>query len=171
MPVFGQIVIACLLISSGALVGVFSLALAKESAKKILLLLVGLSAGTLMGGAFLHLLPEALEGMQINNVFGILILAFIIFFCIEKVFHWRHCHKEECEVHSFGPMNLIGDSVHNFIDGLIIAATFLVDVKLGVATAVAIAFHEIPQEIGDFGVLIYSGYSKAKALFFCQVSV
>jgi len=164
MPVFGQIVIACLLISSGALVGVFSLALAKESVKKILLLLVGLSAGTLMGGAFLHLLPEALEGMQINNVFGILILAFIIFFCIEKFFHWRHCHKEECEVHSFGPMNLIGDSVHNFIDGLIIAATFLVDVKLGVATAVAIAFHEIPQEIGDFGVLIYAGYQRGKAL-------
>ncbi len=164
MPVLGQIVIACLLISSGALVGVFSLALAKESVKKILLFLVGLSAGTLMGGAFLHLLPEALEGMQINNVFGILLLAFIIFFCIEKFFHWRHCHDEECNVHSFGPMNLVGDSIHNFIDGLIIAATFLADVRLGIATSLAIAVHEIPQEIGDFGVLIYAGYQRRKAL-------
>jgi len=164
MPTLGQIVIACLLISSGALVGVFSLAMAKESVKKILLFLVGLSAGTLMGGAFLHLLPEALKEMQINNVFGILLLAFIIFFCIEKVFHWRHCHDEECNVHSFGPMNLIGDSVHNFIDVLIIAATFLADVRLGIATSLAIAVHEIPQEIGDFGVLIYAGYQRGKAL-------
>jgi zinc and cadmium transporter len=166
MIVFGYIVIACLLISSGALVGVFSLAAKKESLQKVLLFLVGLSAGTLMGGAFLHLLPEALEEMEIKEIFGILLLAFAIFFCVEKILHWRHCHKEECEVHSFGPINLIGDSVHNFIDGLIIAATFLVDIRLGITTALAIALHEIPQEIGDFGVLLYAGYQKGKALLF-----
>lgn len=164
MTVFLYIVIACLLISSGALIGVFSLAASKESIQKILLFLVGLSAGTLMGGAFLHLLPEALEKMEAKSVFGIVFLAFIIFFCIEKIFHWRHCHDKECDVHSFGPINLIGDSIHNFIDGLIIAATFLVDVRLGITTAIAIAFHEIPQEIGDFGVLLYAGYKKRRAL-------
>jgi len=164
MHVFFYILTATLLISFGALIGIFSLAIRKESIEKIILFLVSLSAGTLMGGAFLHLIPEALEGMPAEEVLGIVLISFIIFFLIEKVFHWRHCHKGDCGIHTFGPINLIGDSIHNFIDGLIIAATFLVDINLGIATTIAIAFHEIPQEIGDFGVLLHAGYKKSKAL-------
>jgi zinc and cadmium transporter len=140
------------------------LAAKKESIDKIIIFLVSLSAGTLMGGAFLHLIPEALETQPAEEVLGIVLFSFITFFVVEKVFHWRHCHKGDCGVHAFGPMNLFGDSIHNTIDGLIIAGTFLTDVNLGIATTIAIAFHEIPQEIGDFGVLIHAGYKKAKAL-------
>ena len=164
MPVLSYILISCFLISSGALIGIFSLAANKERLKKALLLLVGLSAGTLMGGAFIHLMPEASEQLPSTVLFSLVLASFILFFLIEKLLHWRHCHKEVCPVHTFGYMNLIGDGIHNFIDGLIIAATFLIDVRLGIATSLAIAFHEIPQEIGDFGVLLYAGFKKAKAL-------
>jgi zinc and cadmium transporter len=165
MSILIYIIAATLLISFGALVGVFSLAMRKESIEKIILFLVSLSAGTLMGGAFFHLLPEALEELPAEEVLSIALFSFIIFFLIEKTFHWRHCHKGDCGVHAFGPINLIGDSIHNFIDGLIIAGTFLVDINLGIATTMAIAFHEIPQEVGDFGVLLHAGYEKTKALF------
>ena len=114
--------------------------------------------------AFLHLLPEALESGDVLNVFLVVLVGFIVFFIIEKVLHWRHCHKGHCDVHTFQYMNLVGDSIHNFIDGLIMAASFVVSVPLGLSTTFAIAVHEIPQEIGDFGVLIYGGFSKRKAL-------
>jgi zinc and cadmium transporter len=117
-----------------------------------------------MGGAFLHLLPEASEKISINSLFGIFLVSFVCFFLIEKLLHWRHCHKENCNIHTFGYMNLFGDSIHNFIDGLIIASTFMVSPSLGIATTLAIAMHEIPQEIGDYGVLVYAGFTKKKAL-------
>ena len=132
--------------------------------QKILLFLVSLSAGALMGGAFIHLLPEAQEKYRDGNMFLIVLLSFIFFFFVEKLLHWRHCHKGECEIHTFGYMNLFGDAVHNFIDGLVIAATFLTDIKLGIATSLAVFLHEIPQEIGDFGVLLYSGFGRKKAI-------
>ncbi len=166
MSILAYIVIAAFLISSGALIGIFTLAVKKELLNKILLFLVSLSAGTLMGGAFLHLMPEASEKLSNVSVFSLILFSFIIFYFIEKLLHWRHCHDENCEVHTFGHMNIIGDSIHTFIDGLIIAATFMVDIRLGITTSVAIAFHEIPQEIGDFGVLLYAGFKKSKALFF-----
>ncbi len=158
------IIIASVLISMGALVGVFTLSLREEKLSKILLALVSLSAGALMGGAFIHLLPEASEKLSSEDLNIMVLLSFIFFFLVEKMFHWRHCHKGECEVHTFGYMNLFGDAIHNFIDGLIIAATFSLDVKLGIVTSFAIALHEIPQEIGDFGVLLYAGFEKRKAL-------
>ena len=164
MPVLAYVVISTFLISLGGLVGVFSLAAKKETLNKIVLFLVGLSAGTLMGGAFLHLIPESLEKLPIDKVFYILLISFVTFYFIEKILYWRHCHDEDCNIHSFGYINLIGDSVHNFIDGLIIAATFLIDINLGIATAIAIGLHEIPQEVGDFGVLIHAGYQRKKAL-------
>ncbi len=164
MSTLTYIIIASLLISSGSLIGVLFLVLRKKITEKIILYLVSLSAGTLMGGAFIHLIPEALEQLPTSVLFLLVLASFILFFFIEKVLRWRHCHKEICEIHTFGYISLIGDSVHNLIDGLIIAATFLIDIKLGMATTLAIAFHEIPQEIGDFGVLLYAGFKKSKAL-------
>ncbi len=166
MSVLFYIIITTFLISSVSLIGIFTLALKKEFLEKILLFLVSLSAGTLMGGAFFHLMPEAAEKLEITNLLYVVLFSFIIFYFIEEIFHWRHCHDAKCKVHTFGYLNLIGDSVHNFIDGLIIAATFLIDIRLGVTTSLAIVFHEIPQEIGDFGVLLYAGIKKSRALFF-----
>ncbi len=147
-----------------AFIGVFTLAMKEQLLNKILIILVSLSAGALMGGAFLHLLPEAIEKSGDANILLFVLVGFVLFFIIEKVLHWRHCHKGKCDVHTFHYMNLIGDSVHNFIDGLIISASFMVSIPLGFTTSIAIAAHEIPQEIGDFGVLIYGGFEKKKAI-------
>ena len=159
-----SIILGTFLITLCVWVAVFFIFFKKESLERITVFLVALSAGALMGGAFLHLLPEASEKISINSLFGIFLVSFVCFFLIEKLLHWRHCHKESCNIHTFGYMNLFGDSIHNFIDGLIIASTFMVNPSLGIATTLAIAMHEIPQEIGDYGVLIYAGFTKKKAL-------
>lgn len=159
------IILTTTAISLFSLIGVFTLAIKEKILEKILLYLLALSAGALMGGAFLHLLPESMEKFENSDFFILVLFAFVFFFLVEKVLHWRHCHKTgKCDIHTFGYMNLFGDSIHNFIDGLIIAATFIADIHLGVITVVAIILHEIPQEIGDFGVLIYAGFEKKKAL-------
>jgi len=161
---FLYILAACLLISMCVWVAILLLLLKRNTLQNITILLVALSAGALMGGAFLHLLPEASEALDINLIYPIVLIAFIFFFLMEKLLFWHHCHNGVCDVHTFGYMNLVGDSIHNFIDGLVIASTFLVNFNLGVATTLAIALHEIPQEIGDFGVLIHSGFHYKKAL-------
>ena len=158
------ILLATFIISLISFVGVICLALKENILNKILLVLIGLSAGALMGGAFLHLLPEAVEKSTGLDVYLFVLTGFILFFLIEKVLHWRHCHKGECDVHTFQYMNLVGDSIHNFIDGMIMAASFVVSVPLGITTTIAISTHEIPQEIGDFGVLLYGGFSKRRAI-------
>lgn len=159
------IILATFLISLGALVGVFTLSLNEKRLSSILLLLVSLSAGALIGGAFIHLLPEAAEKFKTDDLFPMVLTSFILFFLVEKLMYWRHCHhSKNCDVHTFGYMNLLGDSVHNLIDGFILAAAFLTDTGLGIITTLAVALHEIPQEIGDFGVLLYSGFSKKSAL-------
>jgi len=158
------IILSTAIIGIFSLVGIFTLSLKEQILQKILLHLVALSAGALMGGAFLHLLPESIEKGGGTDTFIWVLAAFIIFFLIEKLLHWRHCHKKDCSIHTFGHMNLFGDAVHNFIDGIIIAASFVVSIPLGITTVIAIALHEIPQEIGDFGVLIYAGFEKKKAL-------
>lgn len=144
--------------------GVFILFGKKEKIESWLLFFVALSTGTLVGGAFIHLLPEAQELFGNSDYFYIVILSFSFFFLIEKFLHWHHCHNGECEEHTFGYMNLVGDGVHNFIDGLIIAAAFLVDIRLGFTTGIAIAIHEIPQEVGDIGVLLHAGFTRTKAI-------
>ncbi|MBU1046695.1 ZIP family metal transporter [Patescibacteria group bacterium] len=164
MNTFFYIITASFLISLSVWVAVLFLYFKKETLKKITIFLVSLSAGALIGGVFLHLLPEASEKIESGTLYLIVLIAFIFFFLMEKILHWRHCHEENCSVHSFGYMNLIGDSFHNFIDGIIIASTFIIDIKLGITTTIAIALHEIPQEIGDFGVLIHAGFEKKKAL-------
>jgi len=159
------IVISTFLVSIIAFIGILVLILKEKSLEKLLLILVALSAGALMGGAFLHLIPEAVEKFSAHDISLYVLVGFVLFFLIEKILHWRHCHKGKCEVHTFAYMNLFGDAVHNFIDGLIIAASFVVNIQLGIATTLAVVLHEIPQEIGDFGVLVYGGFKKTKALF------
>lgn len=158
-----SIVTATFAISLLAFVGLFTIARKGELGDRTLLGLVGFSAGALIGGAFLHLLPETVARSSDFRVFLSLTSSFVLFFLFER-FVWRHCHKAKCEVHPFAYMNLLGDGLHNFIDGLVISASFLAGVELGIATSVAVALHEIPQEIGDFGVLVYGGMKPVKAL-------
>ena len=158
------ILLSTFLVSLIAFIGILALAIKEKLLKKIIFLLIALSAGALMGDAFLHLIPEAI-GLSNKYIFLYILVGFITFFLIEKILHWRHCHDGKCPVHTFAYINLIGESVHNFIDGLIIAASFIINTPLGIATTIAIALHEIPQEIGDFGVLVHGGFEKTKALF------
>jgi zinc and cadmium transporter len=161
---------ASIVVSLISLIGILTLLLKDKILDRILILLIGFSAGALIGGAFLHLLPEALEKPDNPFVFPCVILGFIIFFILEKYFYWRHCHNGVCDVHAFTYLNLIGDGIHNFTDGLVIGASFMVGIHFGMITTLIIIFHEIPQEIGDFGVLVYGGFSKLRALFFNFIS-
>lgn len=158
------ILLGTFILSLISLIGILALSLKHGVLQKMLILMVSLSAGALMGGAFLHLLPEALEKSSPSNVFLYALAGFALFLALEKVLHWQHCHKEHCTVHTFAYMNLVGDFFHNFIDGLVIAAAFMINASLGWTATLAIALHEIPQEIGDFGVLLYGGFSRKKAL-------
>ncbi len=158
--------VASIIVSAISLIGAVSLVMKEGFLDKVLLLLIGFSAGGLIGGAFLHLMPEALEQASDVNVFLSVIIGFVIFFVLERYLHWRHCHKGKCDVHVFTYLNIIGDGIHNFTDGLVIGASFVVGLKFGILTTLVIIFHEIPQEIGDFGVLVYGGFSKIRALFY-----
>lgn len=154
------------LISLISLVGLFTLTLRTEVFDKILLILVGFASGSLLGGAFFHLIPEAVFSSMNDTSFMAITMGIAVFFLLEK-FLWRHCHeREKCPVHPFAYLNIIGDGIHNFIDGVIVAASFLTSVPLGITTSLAVVFHEIPQEIGDFAVLIYGGFTVKKALLY-----
>ena len=157
------------LISLASVVGLFTLSMDRKRLKSIVSYLVAFAAGALIGDAFIHLLPEAIEqnGFAIETSLAI-IAGMLVLFIVEKIIHWRHCHMEETDKHQhpFAIVNLIGDGVHNFIDGMVIAAAYLVSVPVGLATTFAVVMHEIPQEIGDFGVLIHGGFSRSRALFF-----
>jgi len=161
---------ASVAVSVISLVGVLTLLLKEKLLQKVLLWLIAFSAGALIGGAFLHLLPETLEQMEQGRVFGLVIVGFILFFILERYFHWRHCHEGACDIHAFSYLNLIGDGIHNFSDGLVIGASFMVNIHFGIVTTLVIIFHEIPQEIGDFAVLLYGGMGKTKALAFNFIS-
>ena len=127
--------------------------------------LVSFAVGTLLGVSLLDVLPEALESLRPGMVFGTLLAGILVFFVFEKMVLWRHCHTDHCEIHeSAAPLVLVGDGVHNFIDGAMIAAATQISLPLGLTTALAVAAHEIPQEVGDFAILLAVGYSRRKAL-------
>jgi len=149
-----------------ALVGAFFLFITDRTLKKILLSLVAFSAGALLSGGFYHLLAESIDKMSVNLAFSYFMIGFVSFFILERILRWRHCHKSRCEVHPFSYLILFGDGIHNFIDGLIIGASFLVSSTFGWITTLLIIAHEIPQELGDFGVLVYGGFGKIKALLY-----
>ncbi|MFH1822157.1 MAG: ZIP family metal transporter [Patescibacteria group bacterium] len=160
---FSSIVIISLI----SFIGALSLAFSREKLNKISLFFVSLSAGTLLGGAFLHLIPEVVEKSSEGLAIWLwLLIGIIVFFVLEKIIHWRHCHipTSEAHPHPFGIMNLVGDGLHNIIDGMIIAGSFLISFPLGIVTSIAVIVHEIPQEMADFGVLIHAGFSRKKAL-------
>jgi len=146
--------------------------------------MVSFAIGALLGAAFLGLLPHALNSSVSGDAHGIMkttLFGILTFFVLEKLVLWRHCHSFECEVHGAedhehqqehqhsapaGTLVLVGDAVHNFVDGILIAAAFMTDIHLGVVTALAVAAHEIPQEVGDFAILLDSGFSRLKAFLF-----
>ncbi len=150
-----------------AFAGALTFLISKKHLHKILLVMVAFSIGTLLGGAFFHLIPEALGVMSIGLMVLLLIVGFALFYFIEKVLHWHHCHKDgHCDRHPFTYLTLYGDAIHNFMDGLIIAAAFIISTPVGITTSLLILLHELPQEIGDFGILVYGGFTKSRALFY-----
>ena len=150
-----------------ALAGALSFVISKRDLQKILLFLVSFSVGTLLGGAIFHLIPESIDQLNVGTTGILVIFGFVFFLLVETFIHWHHCHKEnEPEHHPFTNLILFGDGIHNFIDGLIIASSFIFSISFGIITSLLIISHELPQEIGDFGVLVYGGFKRKKALFY-----
>ena len=180
MAILAYILISVIIVSLIAFVGILTLGLRQKRLESILFVLVSFAAGAMLGAAFLDLLPEAIKHSP-DGVFGAVLAGIVVFFILETFLSWYHCHSGKCERHShirgehashkhikqpFTYLNLIGDGVHNFLDGVIIATSYLVDIPLGIITTLAVVFHEIPQEIGDFGILIYGGFSRFEALMY-----
>lgn len=168
MSVWFYTIGSLMLVSSISLIGVFFLSLQEKVLKKLLIFFVSFAVGGLLGDAFIHLVPKSFEKLGSSLTTSLLILAGIfIFFSLEKFIRWRHCHIpiSDHHTHPLATMNLIGDATHNLIDGMLIGASYLVSIPLGISTTIAIVLHEIPQEIGEFGVLLHSGMPAKKALF------
>lgn len=168
-----------IIISLISLIGVSTLSLQVERLRKILFMFVALAVGALLGDAFFHLLPEAFEETKNVALTSFLaLLGLLTFFWLEKLLHWHHGHHgdiseiehEDGGVKPLGKLILFSDGLHNFLDGLVIGASYLVSIEVGIATTIAVVLHEIPQEIGDFGVLLHAGYSKGKAIFYNFIS-
>src|SRR3989344_4473134 len=170
------------LVSLVSFVGLFTLSIKEMLLRRVVFVLVSLAAGALLGDAFIHLVPEAFTNIAALPAALLMIGGVLLFFVLEKFLHWHHYHGAENAggehegdhrahaIHPTGYMILISDGVHNFLDGAIIAAGFLVSVEIGIATTIAIILHEIPQEIGDFAVLLYSGFSRVRAIFLNFIS-
>jgi zinc and cadmium transporter len=161
--------ISVVIVSAISLIAIFFLALEETKIRKLLLFMVSFAAGGLFGDAFIHLLPESFAKLGSGLGTSLFVLAGILFFFVlEKFIHWRHCHNLNYEEHPH-PMvmvNLIGDGVHNLIDGMLIAASYAVSIPIGITTTFAVILHEIPHEIGNFGVLVHGGLTVRKALIF-----
>jgi zinc and cadmium transporter len=184
MTLLGWIVVFTLLGGVLSVLAAAGFLLLPEAARlRALPRMVSFAIGALLGAAFLALLPHALAAPGVSDlhvITGAVLLGLLGFFLLEKLVLWRHCHTHECETHSPDPARshasaagylvLVGDAVHNFVDGVLIAAAFLTDLHLGIVTALAVAAHEIPQEVGDFAILLHSGFRRGKALAYNVLS-
>lgn len=169
-------ILAVTAISLLSLIGVFALSLTEDALDNFLFIFLSFSAGSILGAALLDLLPEAIELVEESFVFVYVALGYVGFFILERFVYWFHGHihghesksemDERITVKDFVYLNLIGDAIHNFLDGMAIGASFLISIPVGISTSVAVVFHELPQEIGDFGVLVYGGFTRGKALMF-----
>ena len=148
----------------------FSGAFLLDISKKNLIFLVSLTTGALLGGAFFHFIPEALEKFSLTKITILVFAGFVLFLLLEKMLYWHHCHHGNCDEHPFTYLLLYGDGAHNFIDGLIIAGSFLISIPFGIITSLLVIVHELPQEIGDLGTLIYGGFTRKKALIYNFIS-
>lgn len=173
-------ILATVAISLTAFIGFFTLSLNEETLHRILFVLLAYSAGTILGAALFDLLPEAVELVDEHLVYPIIAAGFVFFLFLERVIYWYHGHGHEYGgsgekvTKGFAYLNLVGDFIHNFIDGMIIAAAFVNGFVLGLTTAIAVLFHELPQEMGDYGILVYAGVERRRALalnFLAAVSV
>ena len=157
-----------IIVSLVSLVGVFALSIKEELLRKYIFIFISLAVGALLGDAFIHLIPKALESAIGSTLASVLVIVgVLIFFVLEKFLHWHHHGEDEGEegIHPVGRLMLFSDGMHNFIDGIILGVSFMVSAPVGIATAIAIVLHEIPQEVGDFAVLLHSGYEKKRALW------
>jgi zinc and cadmium transporter len=152
--------------SIGAVAGAGLLLIFPAGMRKVLVpCLISYATGTLLGAAFLGMIPAGLKEAPANTVMATLLAGMVLFFVLEKLVLWRHCHESTCEVHgSVAPLILIGDAFHNFVDGAVIAAAFLTSIPLGIAASLAVIAHEVPQELGDFAILLENGYGRGKAM-------
>jgi len=167
-PLFYSLV-AAVVVSLISLIGLVLVLIKQKTIQKITLFLVSFAVGALLGDAFIHLIPESFEFFDKEWITPIMILSgIILFFIMEKILRWHHCHEIDChqENKSIVTLNLVGDSVHNFIDGALIAASFQISYFVGFTTTLAVILHEIPQEIGDFGILIHHGVPLKKTVLY-----
>lgn len=169
-------IISVIIVSLVSVIAIIPLLIKKRISNKILLFLLSISVGVLLSTVFIDFLPEAVSHRYTLGLALSLLLGFLVMFILEKFVHWRHdkkCEHGSCghsHAYNLAPVNLIGDGIHNFIDGLVIAGSYAVNVTLGITATISIIFHELPQEIADFGVLLYSGMSKKRALLFNFIS-
>ena len=163
--------LSVLAVSLVSFAGVFTLSLREELLRKYIFIFISVAVGALLGDALIHLIPEAFENST-NEILTstLVIVGILLFFILEKFLHWHHHGEDKEHVHPVGKLVLFSDGVHNFMDGMIIAASFLVNPAVGLATTLAVILHEIPQEVGDFAVLLHSGYTKKRALWLNFIS-
>ncbi len=159
------IILATLINGLLALTGIFSFFISKKSLSKITIFLVSFAVGALIGGALFHFIPEAFGKLSAISITLLTLLGGLLFFLVEKFLHWHHCHDGHCE-HTYTYLILYGDAIHNFIDGLIIASSFIISIPFGIITSLLVMIHELPQELGDFGVLVHGGFTRKKALLY-----
>ena len=171
MPLILWITVAGVAMAAIALIGSVTLVLSEAALRRVVLPLVALAAGSLLGGALFHLLPEAVDDLgNTLDVYVVVVAGVVVFFLLEQFLHWHHCHQPVSRHRPVGYLILLADGVHNLIGGLAVGGAFVVDIELGLVAWLVAAAHEVPQELGDFGILVHSGWSRGAALLFNVLS-